>query len=208
MALGVYTPALIIHNKLKAQGIETRFFTFEEFFYEDKKEKLLVNKKLFHENPKVALLGQKLIGNVNNSLERSAVSEVFHEICNSGLEEYIFLFSGLWLPVLMESLPQTYYEQVVLFHMDSVVSPSWKDHDLNLFRSVYLFNAETGQMNYHLDVDVNKPADFESRRKKIIVHGGGWGMGNYKDAVMPLLDKGLSWIIYVTTTLILFIFPM
>ena len=190
LALGVYTPALIIHNKLKKQGIDTSFFTFEECFYEEKREKIQGNKKLYHENPKAAILGQKLVSNVNNSLDYTIINHVFNSIINSEKDEYLFVFSGLWMPVITEIFPKSFYEKIILIHIDSTISPSWKNCNLSMFKSVYFFDFLNKRINYYLDIGEDKATDFHSKNKKIIVHGGGWGMGNYQDAVLPLIEKG------------------
>ncbi|MDO5304688.1 MAG: UDP-glucuronosyltransferase [bacterium] len=189
VALGVYIPAMHLNYALKRAGIETEVIVLENLIYEEKKNKINANKKAFHENFKVALLGQRMAGDIRPSLDQAILDKMYTKWEAEGRERFV-VFSGFWIPILQD------YEariapgkiDVELCHMDVAISASWKKYmyDSPCYHHRWFFSIDKHQLGYEFPVDYNMPLSFEERENRYMIHGGGWGMGTYQSKIPEL----------------------
>ena len=192
VALGVYIPGLTLHKQLKNKGTNVEFCVLESLFIKEKRDKLLENKMAFHRNFRVALVGQKLAGDMSKLIDNILLEELLKKWDNENIRRFI-IFSGYWLPVI-ESYIKKYNIRNIrcdLIHMDSVESSSWRNYDCfkEGFNNIWFFNYSHNKVNYFLDIGNLLPKPFSDREMKFVIHGGGWGMGTYASYIPQLIES-------------------
>jgi hypothetical protein len=189
VALGVYVPPLIINNQLRSRGINTDFYVIENLIQNSKISNILKNKIAFHRNFKLALIGQKYSKMSNYGLDDEKVSLLFLNWDKFEIVK-ILVFSGFWLPVVEKYLEtRNDKDQIVDFcHLDSSVSTSWSGYQSFKipYRDIWYFNLKQTKVNYYLKICDKMTVDFKIRDKRFVIHGGGWGMGTYKEKILEL----------------------
>ena len=195
VTLGVYNPALITRNKLWAIGQNPMVFVCENLFYDDKKNKISEMRKMFHRNFKFALMGQKMSGTVQANYNPDLIEELYSKWQKEDVKDFI-VFSGFWMSILDEYLrkhPGDEYN-VHIFHMDAVESESWKSvsYDSKYIHHTWFFSLKEKDVSNYFAISDNKIVPFEERDERFIIHGGGWGIGTYKQKVQKLESFGLK----------------
>jgi len=98
------------------------------------------------------------------------------------------VFSGFWLPILAG-----YDCAIDVCHVDSVSSPSFTKTVTDLdVRHVWLADADAGTIPCSIPVSHDPPVAWADREPRVFLHGGGWGMGTYRDRISELLSHGFQ----------------
>jgi hypothetical protein len=189
VALGVYVPGIHLYQNLKRKGIAAAVFVLENLIAEAKWEKINENKKAFHQNFAVALMGQRMTKDLLPALDQKELEAFFATCLNEEIDHFIVV-SGFWLSVL-ELFKERYPRKslsVDCLHIDCAVSPSWKivNYRADYCVNNWLFNYDEQRINAELNTTQLPPIPFARRRKRLLTHGGGWGMGTYLSKVPQL----------------------
>lgn len=194
--LGFYTPGLLIEAGLSRLGMGTAVHVFENVLPESARTKVDQNRKAYHDNFKIALMSQKIPQDMSESIDPEALEQLLSLWCEEDRRHFICL-SGHWMYVLEEyrSRRGEVPMHIELLYMDSTPSPSWK----NLMRhrpqiaegcgQLTLFDHATGSINCYIDVSVPL-VPYREREHRLFIHGGGWGMGTYRDKLDELEAAG------------------
>lgn len=195
VALGVYIPGLLLRNRLEDRQVPVEVVVVENLYKEGKKETIVKNKKAFHNNFSVAKLGHKLARGIDANIDETLLNELFSKWKKEKRNRFI-IFSGFWM-----SLIERYKEvmnptpiQVDIVHMDADISASWRSYkkDLDGYRHIWLYNWADKKLLYSIPV-TNKPSiPYSSRENRFVIHGGGWGMGTYKEVASILEEKDIN----------------
>jgi len=201
VTLGVYLPALLLRLRFEGLGQKSRIDVLENLYDPAQKKRLLENKKAFHANFRIALMGQRLASNVVSRFCEKTV-EVLFASWEAQECRYFDVFSGFWMPLLREYAHRTKNGPLHIdrCHMDAKVSVSWQkliqeiapsNHDLLRERDVWFFSHDHSKMHEIRvpDVDV---VPFDERDHRLVMHGGGWGIGTYMQRKADLPDMGMS----------------
>jgi hypothetical protein len=191
VALGVYIPGLILGRQLNKRGFSTEIQVFENMQHQDKVDKILKNKFAFHNSFKVALTGQKLSGDISHSLDKAKIENLFNYWTNNNVRS-IIVFTGYWLPIVESYLEVNPKCNVYLIHMDADVSTSWKNYDFNkpVYENLWLYDHSGKCVNYHMNISGDEIIPFNYRDHSVVTHGGGWGMGTYKEKIGQFANTG------------------
>lgn len=181
IAMGVCVPALWVYKYLKNKGnVICEFKVLEEMYPEHYKANLEKNKSKFHNDFKIAKIAHKFPNKVNQVLDDQMI-KAFLEECIRKQYDSIIVFSGFWDEIIVKliNLDSKFKSKLFAVHMDTVFSNSWKNKDMSKYEELWLFKKDTNQIMYKL-------AEFERERKeeiyhRIVAHGGGWGMGTYRE---------------------------
>lgn len=188
--LGFYVPALVVHNQLKSRGILSKMFAYENLIREDKRENFVKAKVSFHKDFKYALISQKLTRSVADHIDQVLLSELFGE-WNTMDQKYFVVFSGFWTAILDLYITEQNSNQVHvdLCHVDAVASSSWSlmNSEMPCYRHVWFFNWQNAEISYYININEGEPISYKARNNRFLIHGGGWGIGKYKD-IIPVLD--------------------
>lgn len=195
VALGVYIPPLIINKQLRTKGINTEFYVIETLIQEEKIDNILKNKFVFHRNFKIALIGQKLSEKSDYGLDKGKIQQLYY-LWDEKLIKRFLVFSGFWVPLVENYLAtRNHIDYAVDFcHLDSSISTSWKNHGLSKinYRDIWFFNICNSKINYYIEISDKRPIEFNDRDKRFVIHGGGWGMGTYKEKIQELKNHKIK----------------
>jgi hypothetical protein len=191
VALGVHVPGLLLARRLAERGVEARVDVFERLLPEAKRAQVRRAKRLFHRDFRAAIAGQRLTRDLLPVLDGPAVDDLAARWHDGPVRAFVVL-SGFWLPVVERYLAGCADPPAVdLCHVDSCPSPSWRVHGAAGHRPVWLLDADTGTVPCTIPVTAEDPVPWAERPPRLVAHGGGWGMGTYRDRSRALLDRGV-----------------
>jgi hypothetical protein len=85
-----------------------------------------------------------------------------------------------------------------LLYLDADLSPSWKwlrklkpDYAAG-YREVRLYDHDLLDVLYSIDMNIGPPLEYEARERRLVVHGGGWGIGTFQQQVPNLEAAGYA----------------
>lgn len=197
--LGFYVPGLLINHNLQEKGINTDVLVFENYLLKEKKDHINDSKNEYHKNFSVALVAQKFPIDIRKSIDFDMVDELLKIWKKENRRDFISL-SGHWVYILdryREIIPN---EQINadLVYVDSDLTPSWKHlkkynpgYNSN-YNEVWFFDSRKMEVCYNLSVAGLDPLSFEDRKNRLVVHGGGWGMGTYQAKIPELEEQGFN----------------
>ncbi|WP_379128455.1 hypothetical protein [Paenibacillus sp. sgz500958] len=196
VALGVYTPAVLLREEI-SRVYTTDLEVLESLYPPEKRQKLTENKKVFSARFEVAKLGHRMIKDITPNLDPHLVTRLLLNWAEENRRVFI-IFSGFWIPIV-EEYAKNYHKDVhvELIHMDAAISPSWKmfyhniRNDWFTVNDVWFFDGAAQRVNYSISIDNAAPKDYKQRENRFVIHGGGWGMGTYKEKAAEL-NKSLE----------------
>jgi hypothetical protein len=196
VAMGVYIPALAVRHQLDKSGINSEVVVLESLIVEEKRNKIKDTKKIFHRDFRVAKKGHEMARDITSSLDQSLLDELFEHWKSEGRHFFIVL-SGFWMPVLMKYREFVYPKDVYadLLIVDSIISPSWKSYKGGYpqgFNIIKLFNFDESRIGKKIFTTKEAIPFFSSREDRVVVHGGGWGMGTYQNYIPQLNENGID----------------
>jgi hypothetical protein len=193
VALGVHVPGLLLAARLRELGVPVEVSVLERLLPEAKVATIRKMKQAFHRDFRIALTGQRIAAKPTDSLSRTAVDELFASWHRRGASRFV-VFSGYWLPLVTryrETADNSVH--IDLCRVDSVDSPSFQGGDApDHVRKIPLADAATGTLPYSIPVTRQPPVAWADRERRLLAHGGGWGMGTYRDGVADLAAAGFA----------------
>jgi hypothetical protein len=193
--LGFYVPGLILSNQLNKEGLSSGVAVFESLFVKEKSGNIALAREKFHKDFSFARMAQKMAKDPSPFIDGEKLRELF---ANWDREEVktLILLSGFWIPVVNQYVRQRADSStaVVLCHLDAANSTSWdlfggEDYG---YRHVWFCNWEKEEVNFHLAISPEESIPFEERTSRVVVHGGGWGLGTYNEKISPLGVAGFD----------------
>ncbi len=194
--LGFYIPGIMLRNQLANRNVCAEVDVFENYMEPDKKENIDTSRDAYHQNFARAIVASKIPMDIRKSIDHERVNELIHRWKAEGRERFVLL-SGHWIYIM--DMYREIAERplaVDLLYVDSAYAPSWKSfYKLNpgfhkTYREINLYDRNQNKMNYTIGVDGFEVKDYRKREKKLVVHGGGWGMGTYREKIPDLLENG------------------
>lgn len=195
VALGVYIPGIYINRNLNEKGISSKVFVLENLLPPQKISMVHKNKTAFHNNFSLALTGQRMARDILPATDRDKMKIMFEQWHNEGISYFIVL-SGFWLSII-EEYKKVYSDTKIVaecLHIDATISASWRKAktDAEYCVNSWLFRYEEKRVVAGLDYTMETPVPFSQRSDRVLVHGGGWGMGTYQNKIPQLEKAGLS----------------
>jgi hypothetical protein len=178
---GIYFPSLITRNDLESKGFKTSIYVVERYFSEEKLQTFKESRIAFKKNFKVARIAAQLPLSHKNLMNTEKINKLYREWELEGVDEFL-CFSGLWFPILEKFFASHISKPVNCCKIDAGISPAWKDIDkysLKIANTFKFFNLDELKINYQLRVPQFQPVCYEKRSRSVMMHGGGWGLGNY-----------------------------
>lgn len=194
VALGVYVPGLILQRRLADRGLASSIYVLENVIDEPRRAKIPQTKAAFHRNFAMARMAQKMCGDISHTFDPALVAALLREWAEREIVRFC-VFSGFWLPILRDyaRMAEDRPLEVYLCAMDASLSTSWSPYvgELGRYRQLALHDAETRQVNYTLSIN-GPPVPYAARHPRYVIHGGGWGMGTYRQKIAALQRGGLA----------------
>ncbi|ONI72112.1 hypothetical protein BWI15_18710 [Kribbella sp. ALI-6-A] len=193
VALGVHVPGLLLADRIREQGGTAYVSVLERLMPPQTLETTARSKQAFHRDFRVALAGQKLARNAAVSVDPAAVDQLFADWQRRGITRFVVL-SGFWLTLLEQYVAKHGPVAVDVCHVDSVRSPSFDKAGATSLplRHVWLADADGGGVPCSIPVTRDAPVPWAERDRRLLVHGGGWGMGTYRERAGELLSVGFE----------------
>jgi len=190
-SLGVYVPAVQIQYQLRKRGIPASVDVLENVFYDEKKSRMKETKRTFHLHFSAALLGHKLARDIRPSLDPDKVELLLNK-WEAERRTRFMVFTGFWIPILEAYKRRMDAIRVDVVHIDSVYSPSFAVYEVELraYRHVWLFDYRKRQLAYRIPIGSEPLVPYE-RRERVLIHGGGWGIGTYQSKIPELRERGI-----------------
>jgi hypothetical protein len=193
VALGVYLPALILEYQLRKRNVNADVAVIENMVVEEKKNKILDNKKAFHENFRLALTGRKMTKDMSSSFDETLTAELFDTWKKSNKKRFI-TYSGYWIPLLEKYREISGFTiEVDVANIDADICQSlshFTDIIFSKYRQIWFWKWDDRRLNYEVPVTDQKPLSYSQRNHRFVIHGGGWGMGTYNSKISELESKG------------------
>ncbi|KOR89592.1 hypothetical protein [Paenibacillus solani] len=202
-SLGAYIPAMHLHMYLQVRGIQTDVHVLENLYHEEVRSKIRSTKKAFHADFSVARMGHKLAKPIDNSLNEEAVLKLL-DVWKKAEVTSFALFTGFWLPILERY--KTAIGRAVdirLIRLDAWDTPSFKVHKhlYPNYENVWLYDPSELLPSSYIASNETEPLPYEQRSGRLMIHGGGWGIGTYAGTISELRQLGycLDVIVYDPT---------
>lgn len=194
VALGVHVPGLLLADRLRERGVQARVRVLERLLPEDKLAVTNDMKWAFHRDFRFALVGQAVAGAPAFAVTDQMVDDLIRQWRAAGVRRFV-VFSGFWL-TLLERYAATCdaVPSVDICHVDSVASPSFRDTGATVpwARHVWLADAERVSLPWTIPVSAEPVVAWGDRERRLLVHGGGWGMGTYREKADELRGRGFD----------------
>lgn len=190
--LGVYLPSLYIYEEIRERSHAELLF-LEEYYLDEKRDNICRSVKKFQKSFRAALMAQKIIQDITRVFDREKTEALLQKWLREDISSFIVL-SGFWIPLLEEYRALKADLEVHVVHTNGEISLSWQQYYKpgKGYRDIWLFNRETLSLDYRLPGTYDELLPWEDRSDRFIIHGGGWGIGTYKEIIPSLHEKGLS----------------
>ncbi|ONI77169.1 hypothetical protein ALI144C_34370 [Actinosynnema sp. ALI-1.44] len=186
VALGVHVPGLLLADRLRERGVDVHVSVLERLLPQDTLATTTKMKWAFHRDFRVALAGQRVARDASVAIPAEAQDAALASWRSRDVRKFV-VFSGFWLPIL----DRYEHADVDICHVDSVVSPSFRKVGATPdARAIWLADAENRTLPYSIPVSNDPPITWHERDRRLLVHGGGWGMGTYRERAAELRAHG------------------
>ncbi|BFH66925.1 hypothetical protein J27TS7_46030 [Paenibacillus dendritiformis] len=192
-SLGAYVPGICLLERLRKRGVPAEFEVLERLFPEETRQQLVRAKQAFHASFATALMGTRLVRGIGPSLADGAVDALLDRW--QAEERRTFLsVTGFWAPILEQYERRVHPETIraEFLRLDAIDTPSYRVYRETYprFRHHWLFRLEGEQplLHYRLAMSDEPILPYAERDERIVVHGGGWGIGTYR-GVAPALQE-------------------
>ncbi|WP_405152797.1 hypothetical protein [Paenibacillus sp. FSL K6-0108] len=191
-SLGAYIPAMHLHTYLQDRGVRTDVHVLENLYHEEIRCKIHSTKKAFHADFSVALMGHKLAKPVDSSLNEEEVQFLLESWLRKGISHFA-VFTGFWLPILERYKALAHKPlDIQLIRMDVCDTPSFKVHKSLYpdYDNVWLYESSRLSPDCYIASDEKEFLPYGQRDGRILIHGGGWGIGTYAATIAELRQLG------------------
>lgn len=196
VGLGSYVAALLHHELLRDAGYRADIEVIEGWFTQEHIERHLLHQAAFHRDFRLALAGRRMAGSVEARLDDERIDRLLSAWRRDGRARFL-VWSGYWLPVLERyraTVPGVRIE-LDFCRIDAVESDSFRLHPEPagvVRRELWLWNWERRALGRRLPVPAGAALPFAERARRLVAHGGGWGLGTYADVLTELSTAGYA----------------
>ena len=190
VALGVHVPGLLLRDRLREQGARAHVSVLERLMPAQTLATTARSKQAFHRDFRVALAGQKLARDASIATDGQAVDDLLRDWRAREVSRFV-VFSGFWLPIVERYVAEAGVVPVDICHVDSVQSPSFDKAGPTTLDVNHIWLAND-RIPCSIPVSREEPLAWTERDHRLLVHGGGWGMGTYRERAPELLAHGFE----------------
>ncbi|EDP95405.1 hypothetical protein U8527_17100 [Kordia algicida OT-1] len=199
---GIYFPALIVYEQLKALHYNVNIYIIERYFDEKATSEFELTKTAFQKDVRLVQIASRIPVKYTKKLSDEKTERLFQNWSNNNTTHFL-CFSGLWLETLQDYKKQQPNCVIDICRVDSAVSSTWEAllrHKNLITNDVSFFDAKATKINYVLNIPEIKPLPYSERSQNVTIHGGGWDLGDFtskteqftKDFHVNLIVNGLQ----------------
>jgi len=197
--LGFYIPGLLVAQGFRQRGIDTEVLVFESYMEQEKIDHIPDSRAAYHRDFALANLSARLPMDIRKSIDDARVEQLLDRWEAEDRREFISL-SGHWVYIL-----DRYRERMQprpihadLLYVDSDLAPSWKS--LKRYHPRYnepyydacLYDPDRLEIRCEVAVPAVSRRPYAEREARLVIHGGGWGMGTYRETIPALAESGYA----------------
>ncbi|MDP3135850.1 MAG: hypothetical protein Q8N17_05895 [Burkholderiaceae bacterium] len=184
VGLGVYIPALLNQRRLRALGQAADAEVLEEHYTPDKLRAHLASRQAHRDNFALAQMANRMARDVASCLDETRVAALLERWAGERRTRFI-VWSGFWLPVIerYRAMAPSGALQVDHCRIDAELSASFR-----IFpslrasgREVWLWHGASGRIEHEIPISGQAPLPWDAREDRLLAHGGGWGIGTYRE---------------------------
>ncbi len=194
VALGVHVPGLLLAQRMRELGTDVNVIVLERLLPDSKRATTAKMKFAFHRDFRVARAGQRLAVDPSTAVAEPTLAELAERWRKRGVRRLVVV-SGFWLPIVEQCAALSGHRpDVDVCHIDSVLSPSFRALGPlpPQVRQVWLADWAQSRVPNTIPVTARPPLRWAERDRRLLVHGGGWGMGTYRQRAHELREHGFE----------------
>ncbi|HEY8211602.1 MAG TPA: hypothetical protein VIG99_29165 [Myxococcaceae bacterium] len=188
--LGFYVPAAILARRASRRR-PVELLAIESLLPPEKQSVIERSRLAFHRSFDVARMGQRMVKDITGDLDAAAVDALLARWRAEERRDFV-VFSGFWAPLVARFARERRGLRVAHCHVDCVPSSSWSLVSEGEARGVWFVRWEGRALNHRLEVSGRAPLSWVERSGRLLAHGGGWGIGTYRDRIRALESSGWS----------------
>ncbi|WP_420572448.1 hypothetical protein [Kordia sp.] len=178
---GIYFPALMVYEQLKALNYNVNIYIIERYFDEKATSEFERTKAAFQKDVRLVQIASRIPVKYTKKLSEAKTKSLFQEWSDNHTTHFL-CFSGLWLDTLQEYKQEQPNCVIDICRVDSAVSATWEAllrNDNLIANDLSFFDAKANKINYVLNVPEIKPLPYAERSQNVTIHGGGWDLGDF-----------------------------
>jgi hypothetical protein len=188
IGLGIYIPALLIRDQLLAQGVAAEIVVLEELYTPEARLQQHALERACRADFALAQMSHRMTRGVESSLDPQLVDTLV-ETWMREERRHFMVWSGFWLPIV-DRYKRRACAPLRVDHcrIDAEISGSFRAHepldrDAN---DVWLWSWSEKRTVFEIPVDDRQAMRWDERDDRLVVHGGGWGLGTHRRALDTL----------------------
>ncbi|MFD7071755.1 hypothetical protein ACFV97_31500 [Streptomyces sp. NPDC059913] len=190
VALGAHVPGLRLAQRLRERGADVMVDVLERRLPADRLAAVVESRRRFQRDLRFAVAAQGLATDPVDDIAPRTVAALEKHWEDQGVETFV-VFSGFWLRLLDGYLDRR-PTRTIACHVDAVVSPSYRRAGRFAPGAEHVWLArEDGTLPWTIPVDTRPPVPWPARGGRLLVHGGGWAIGSYRERARELAGAGL-----------------
>lgn len=194
VGFGAYVPALLNQRILCEAGHLADVEVIEGYFTSDALRRHLAHREAFQKSFELARLARRMTKDPAGALDAERIDILLDTWAAQGRRRFI-VWSGFWFSVLQRyiALVPSLQLEVDLCRIDAVASASFR-HQHSLVgaecRDIWLWSWLERGLDWRIPVTTEAPIPVEEREARLVVHGGGWSLGDYTEVLPALFATG------------------
>jgi hypothetical protein len=195
VGLGVYIPALLIRERLRSMGHDADVEVLEELYEPSRLRDHIAHRKAHHDSFALAQIANRMARDVQHCLDPARVEKLLaHWACEE--RSRFIVWSGFWLPLLERYRALVPHLPLEIDHcrIDAEISASFRIFPAlrDAGTEIWLWDGNSGEVVHEIPVTDAPPVAFAQRDNRLAVHGGGWGIGTYRETLGDLSQAGFA----------------
>ena len=194
VTLGTYVPAKVLAGRLASAGVPSTVEVFESLLGEAEARRAQAAAPAFRNDFKVAVTALRLVRDQTPRLDQQRVSELRRRWAAERRARFV-VFSGFWQPIVARYVQAAAWPvRVDVCHLDAAAAPSFRllEPPRADWRKVWMFDAEADRIPCTIPITDDEPLPWSQRERRVLAHGGGWGLGDYRDRAAEMAAHGLG----------------
>lgn len=184
---------MIVFNLLHKNVKDIDFEVLENLFYTDKMKKITENRIAYQKDIRIAQISSRMniASNIVN-FDDEKVNSLLKIWKYKNIDKFI-VFSGNWELILKKYRNYICRDIItVCIHMDCGIAPSWKNFNMDCDATFWSVGNNEHIIDSYIALEDNCPIPFNQRENRLVMHGGGWGIGLDDGNIKTICERGFS----------------
>ncbi|HZQ60905.1 MAG TPA: hypothetical protein VFC24_06115, partial [Casimicrobiaceae bacterium] len=187
---GIYIPALLVERALQQSGFGVDVQVIEAYYTPQHQQAHFAHRDAHHASFALAQLAHRMARGVVHCVDDARMTSLLERWRREERRRFI-VWAGFWLPFLARYAAGADGLDVAVDHcrIDAIVSASFRVHpELDARgREIWLWSRREGRLVHEIPVTSTPPLAWRERADRLLVHGGGWGIGTYRATLSELV---------------------